>query len=29
VSAALQHYRDKHAHSRVRVTVDVDSQSAV
>lgn len=29
LSAALQHYRDKHAHSRVRVTVDVDSQSAV
>lgn len=29
ISTALQHYRDRHAHSNVRVTVDVDSQSAV
>lgn len=29
LSSALQHYRDHHAHSKVRVTVDVDSQTAV
>lgn len=29
LSSAIQHYRDHHAHSKVRVTVDVDSQTAV
>ena len=29
MAVALQHYRDHHAHSNVRITVDVDSQSPV